>query len=362
MHIGLVGPLPPPSGGMANQTQLLADLMQSEGNVVTSVQTNAPYKPQLVSKIPVLRALFRLIPYKLNLMRMCKQVDVIHVMANSGWSWHLFVTPCVWIAKFYQKPVVINYHGGEAEIFFQKSINVVKPTLRACSKIIVPTQFLTEVFNKYNIVTQIVPNTIDLTVFNPQPEQSQQQTAQQINILIARNLELIYDNETAIKAFNIVYQKNQHARLTIAGTGPELQNLQQLVERLGITHVVKFAGRVDRHTMAKLFKQSQVMINPSTADNMPISILESLASGVPVVTTNVGGIPYLVENENTALLVDVRDYQAMSKAIDRLINDESLRTRLINNGVEQVKKYAWDSVKHQWQTVYQDSISKAGET
>ncbi len=355
LRVGLVGPLPPPSGGMANQTQMLADQMQHDGNNVTIVQTNAPYQPQFITHIPVLRALFRLIPYQFKLMRMCKRVDVVHVMANSGWSWHLFVTPCVWIAKLFKKPVVVNYHGGEAEAFFDKSINVVRPTMKTCAKIIVPTKFLEKVFAKYNIDTQIVPNTIDLSVFNPK------QTAlddDKLNILIARNLELIYDNETAIRAFHLVHENYPCARLTIAGTGPERNNLEQLVNQLNLSTAVEFVGRVDRHTMAELFKQSHVMINPSTADNMPISILESLASGVPVVTTNVGGIPYLVENETTALMVDARDYEAISAAISRLVQDPSLRAKLINNGIQLVKNYAWSSVKGQWQTVYRNSMAR----
>lgn len=355
LRIGLVGPLPPPSGGMANQTQLLANLMEQDGNKVTIVQTNAPYKPKQVANVPVLRALFRIIPYILNLIKINKRVDILHVMANSGWSWHLFAAPSVWIAKLFNTPVVVNYHGGEAEMFFNKSIRYVKPTMLACSKVVVPSNFLENVFGQFNIQTSIVPNTIDLSVFNYDKKTRSKET---LNILVARNLELIYDNETAIKAFELIYKEYPFARLTIAGAGPEKENLEQLVLKLNMVDAVKFVGRVDRHEMADLFKQSQVMINPSTADNMPISILESLASGVPVVTTNVGGIPYLVEDEYTALLVNARDYSSMSKAISRLIKDETLRSSLIDNGVNMVEKFTWPIVKQQWQTVYKESIAK----
>lgn len=355
MRVGLVGPLSPPSGGMANQTQLLSRLMANDGKEVIIVQTNAPYRPAIVAKVPVMRAMFRLIPYMFNLVKMSKRVDVVHIMANSGWSWHLFVAPSVWIAKLLNIPSVINYHGGEADTFFSKSIKVIRPTMLASAKVIVPSNFLVEIFNKYNIETNIVPNAIDLSVFNQSGKSAQQD---KLNILVARNLELIYDNETAIKAFHLIKVKYPYATLTVAGTGPEKNNLQRLVAKLDLSDAVNFVGRVDRYTMADLFKQSQVMINPSTADNMPISILESLASGVPVVTTNVGGIPHLVENEQTAMMVQPKDHVAMSDAIIKLVQDTALRDKLIKNGIDMVKKFTWSSVSVLWDDVYQRSIAK----
>ncbi len=73
--------------------------------------------------------------------------------------------------------------------------------------------------------------------------------------------------------------------------------------------------------MAALYRSADVMLNPSLADNMPISVLEALASGVPVVTTNVGGVPYLVEHEKTALLVPPQNPEAMAEAVLLLLND-----------------------------------------
>ena len=115
LHIGLVGPLPPPYGGMANQTQQLAELLRSEGLAVSLLQTNAAYRPQWVSGLPFTRALFRLIPYLYELWQLAGRTDLIHIMANSGWSWHLFAAPAVWIAKLRKVPVVVNYRGGEAD-------------------------------------------------------------------------------------------------------------------------------------------------------------------------------------------------------------------------------------------------------
>ncbi len=99
LTIALVGPLPPPAGGMANQTRQLAELLIGEGVTVRTIQTQPPYRPAWIGTIPGLRAGWRLLPYLYALWRGCRGAQVVHIMANSGWSWHLFAAPAVWIAK-----------------------------------------------------------------------------------------------------------------------------------------------------------------------------------------------------------------------------------------------------------------------
>jgi hypothetical protein len=112
LHIGLVGPLPPPFGGMANQTRQLAELLRGEGMAVSLVQTNADYCPRWIGRLPFARALFRLIPYVFSLWRQMGRCDLAHLMANSGWSWHLFAMPAIWTARIRGKPIIINYRGA----------------------------------------------------------------------------------------------------------------------------------------------------------------------------------------------------------------------------------------------------------
>ena len=120
LSIALVGPLPPPPGGMANQTRQLARLLQDSGTTVEVVRSNAPYRPAWVERLRGVRAVFRLAPFLGSLWRAGGRVDVFHVMANSGWAWHLFAAPAVWIARWRGRPVVVNYRGGEAEAFMAR--------------------------------------------------------------------------------------------------------------------------------------------------------------------------------------------------------------------------------------------------
>lgn len=352
LHVGLVGPLPPQFGGMANQTRQLAELLTEQGVMVATVQVNAPYRPGWVRRVPILRALFRLLPYLFSLWRLGGRCDLFHVMANSGWSWHLFAAPAVWVAHLRGIPAVVNYRGGEADAFLKKSSWAVGWTIARAALLVVPSGFLQEVFARFRMATEIIPNIVNLERFaNPEPGR-----ARRNRLMVARNLEPIYDNATAIQAFNIVRTRRPDATLRIAGSGPDAEPLVALVRELGLEDAVEFTGRLDPQSMADLYRSSDIAINPSRVDNMPNSILEALASGIPVVSTNVGGVPFMVRDGVTALLVPPRNPERMASAILRLLDDEEECRRLIVNGVAEVQRYSWERVWPAWEDAYRRAV------
>ncbi len=350
--MALVGPLPPPSGGMANQTLQLARLLREEDVAVELIQVNRPYRPQWVGALRGVRAIFRLLPYLAHLWRAAGKVQLFHVMANSGWSWHLFAAPAIWIGRLRRVPVVINYRGGEADVFFEKAFTWVKPSLGRANAIIVPSGFLEAVFGKRGFATRIVPNIIDLGRFGTDTAAGGSLKGAFPCIIVTRNLEPIYDNGTALRAFQIIRRTFPSAKLVVAGSGGERNSLQKLAAELGVADAVTFTGRVDNEGMASLYRCADVMINPSLADNMPISVLEALATGVPVVSTNVGGVPYLVDHGKTALLVPPRDVAAMADAVLALLNDPSMAKRIREAGLESIQQYAWPNVRERLLHVY----------
>jgi glycosyltransferase involved in cell wall biosynthesis len=331
---------------MANQTQQLARLLRSEGLEVELVQTNAAYQPRWAGKLRGIRALFRLLPYLARLWRTAGRVDLFHVMANSGWSWHLFAAPAIWLGWLRRTPVVVNYRGGEAEVFFRKSFRWVRPSLARVAAVIVPSRFLAEVFRSRGVDVHIVKNIIDLERFASDARPSHQ-LHHGPHLLITRNLEPIYDVATALRAFSRILKEFNGAQLTVCGSGPERENLLALAEELEIGNAVTFTGRLDNDRVAGLYQSADVMINPSLADNMPISILEALACGVPVVSTDVGGVPYLVTHNKTALLVPPGNDQAMAEAVLSLLRAPALCDRLARAGQDEIHDYTWPRVREQ---------------
>ena len=342
-RVALVGPLPPPAGGMANLTLKLAQLLEQEGLSVDIIQQNRPYQPAWIGKLKGLRAAFRLIAYLFSLLQRIKGTDVVHIMANSGWSWHLFSVPAIIVSQLYRKPVVVNYHGGDAPRFFQRSWRWVAKSLAYVDSVIVPSHFLHRVFDDYNYRTHIIPNVVDSSVFKSTGKALDKDN---LHFIATRNLEKIYGIDVIIKAFRQVVDKYPNAKLSVAGTGPELDALSELTKALSLIEHVTFTGRLTPEQMSDLYQSADVMINASTVDNAPSSLLEAMMSGIPVISTDAGGIPDMVSDGHDALLVEKNNASAIAEQVFKVIADDELRGQLIANGLATTKKYSWSNI---WQ-------------
>jgi len=352
MRIGLIGPLPPPPGGMANQTRQLARLLGKEGMHVELLQTNAPYKPSWMKHLRGIRALFRLLPYVRLLWKTAGQVELFHVMANSGWSWHLFAAPAIWVGWLRGIPVVLNYRGGEIEEFFQESFRWVLPSLNRVAVVIVPSGYTAEVFRRRGFDVRIVKNIIDTRQFTHTRRPSRPRTTNGPHLLVTRNLEPIYDIATALRVLQRVSRVYPEARLTVCGSGPDKAALVRLASELGISEAITFPGNIDNEAIGDLYQSADIMLNTSLADNMPVSVLEALACGVPIISTNVGGVPYLVRHEKTALLVEPGDHEAMAAAVVSLLRNPEIAATMVTKGLAEIRNYTWANVRQDLLAVY----------
>lgn len=351
----VVGPLPPPSGGMANQCEQLVRLLRAEGAEVEVVQTNAPYRPALVGRVPVLRAAARLLPYLWRLWRAAGRNDVMHLLANSGWAWHLFAAPAVWIAKLRGTPVVVNYRGGLADEFLARAPRHVHATLRSAALRVTPSAFLLRVFARHGLDAEVIPNIIDLERFRARESRP---FGQAPHIVVARNLEPIYGLTTAIQALALLRGTYPGATMTIAGTGPQRAELEALARSLGLADAVRLPGRIEHAYMPDLYASADVALNPSTVDNMPNSVLEAYASHLPLVSTDAGGVPDIVDDGASGLLVPVGDAAAMAAALARVLADREMAARLVDAGQRKVRAFGWPDVRRQWQQAYSRAMAR----
>ena len=349
-RILLVGPLPPPLGGMANQCEQLMRLLKAEGADVELVCSNSPYRPNFVARVPVLRAVFRLLYYIGDLWSAAGRAEVMHILANSGWAWHLVALPALCVARLRTVATIVNYRGGLADDFFSTGPRHVLKALSYATLRITPSAYLFRVFAKHGLDAEIIPNIVDLSRFYVSAPRIGLLTP---HIIVTRNLEPIYDIPTALRAFLRVIKVYPQARLTVAGSGPELAKLERLCIEMGIEKSVAFPGGIQNSKICELYASADFVINPSTADNMPNSILEALACGVPIISTCVGGIPDLVEHGVTALLVEVGDDEAMAQQILDLMTYPDRADALRAAGQEEVQRYDWSNIRDQWRSAYQ---------
>jgi len=156
-----------------------------------------------------------------------------------------------------------------------------------------------------------------------------------------------------VRAFAIIQQKLPEERLTIAGDGRQRVALEALVRELKLRNV-EFLGLVAPDKMSELYDESHIFLNSSNIDNMPGSILDSFAAGLPVVSTNAGGIPCIVTHERTGLLVPKNDHNAMAAWAIHLLESPALTELIVTNAYDECPAYTWESVRETWLTTYME--------
>ncbi len=341
--IALVSPFPPPYGGMAIQAHKLVTLLSESGFQVIPVRTNAdvPKSISFLSKIKGIRTLLNLILFLRNLRKALVQVEVVYFLTGF-FNFFFWVTyPALILIKLHGKRVILSARGGGAREFFSKYERLVRPILKRVDVITTPSGFLKDAFvEAFNIKPVIVPNIADLEQFK-----FRERTQLQPRLLVTRSLEEIYNVGCVIKAFQKVHNRFPDSRLGVVGDGRERSKLEALVYQLGLSDSVTFYGCVAHEKIQDIYDQYDIFVNASNVDNLPGTILEAFASGLPVVSTNPGGIPYMVEDGVTGLLVEKEDYNALADNVIKLLEQPEFVLSLSRNAREECSKYSWEHVK-----------------
>jgi glycosyltransferase involved in cell wall biosynthesis len=348
VRILLVGPALSSIGGQAVIADHLYRRMKSEG-VDVGFLANNPMPGGILrgfGHLKYVRTIVVTMLYLGSLLRHVRRYNVIHVFAASYLSFLITPAPALLIGKLFGKRVVLNYHSGEADDHLKRGGRLVFWILRLADAIVVPSEYLVEVFQRYGLVAVSIYNVVDREEYA-----FRERDTVKPHILIARNLEPLYDVGTAIKVFKRIKETWPDATLTIAGYGPDEKRLRTMVASLDLNGV-RFMGRVERLEMPGLFHDADIMLNTSLVDNMPVSILEAFAAGLPVVTTDAGGIPYVVRHRENGMIAKMRDVDGLVAAMSEVIQNEQLRKAMIEGGLRDAEKYSWDEVKSGWANMY----------
>ncbi len=340
-------------GGQSVQAeQLLQALNSVPGQTVTFFPlAPRPPKPLLwVLKIPFLRTIVSSAQYNPKLMLAARHADVIHIFTAGLSSYALWTIPALLFGKLYGKKLIIHYHDGQAE----KHINTWKtalPTLKMADRIVTPSGFLVDVFAKYGIAAQPIFNILDAGNFI-----YRQRRKLRPIFMTNRGLEPLYNVECILRAFQIIQAKYPEASLTIANDGFHRPVLEKLAQDLQLKNT-QFIGSVPYSKIPALYDAADIYLTTPNIDNLPGSILECFASGIPVVATKAGGIPYIAKDRYSALLVDLNDHEALAARSLELLENEDLVETLTANGLAETKRYGWQPIRDQWSALYRELVS-----
>jgi glycosyltransferase involved in cell wall biosynthesis len=253
------------------------------------------------------------------------------------------------ICRISRKPYVVVLHGGTLPGLLTNSRRRLLNVLKGARRVVSPSTYLAGVFADY-VKVEIIPNAVSLDKYA-----FRLRTRPEPRFLYLRAFHVGYGPLTAIKAFAIVKEKYPDARLVMAG--PELDDVlpkcKSLTRELRLEGNVEFLGRVPKSEIPALGNECDIFVNPTFVDNTPVSVVEAMAMGMCLITTNVGGLPYLLKHGDTGLLVSPGDEVEMAAAMLSVLEQPGLAARLSNNARLAAEKMDWNTVSHQWSSLIQ---------
>jgi glycosyltransferase involved in cell wall biosynthesis len=333
-------------GGQAVQANYLLEHLSREPQFEVSFVPHNPRLPgplKLLQRIKYVRTIVTSFVYCLNLLIQVPRHDIVHTFSASYLSFLLAPAPAILIARLFGKKVILNYRSGEAEDHLRCWPRTAVPIMKLADDLIVPSQYLVDVFQKFGLRASPVANIIDQTRFK-----YYERTPLLPIFFSNRNLYPLYNVACILRAFAKIQQRFPEAKLIIAGGGSQRASLESLAKELKLQNV-EFRGRVNPSKMNELYDEAHIYLNSSNIDNMPGSILESFASGMPVITTSAGGIRCIVTHERTGLMVPKNDHETMASWAIRLLESPDLATLLARNAYAECSSlYVWGAVRDLW--------------
>jgi glycosyltransferase involved in cell wall biosynthesis len=348
LRLAIVAPTLRILGGQAVQADRLLRLWRDDPDVDAWLVPVNPLPPRglrFAINIKYLRTIVTELTYIPLLVRELARADVVHVFSASYSSFLLAPLPAALVARMLGRPVVLNYHSGEAPDHLARS-RVARAVLAGVDLNVVPSRFLAGVFRRFGLEAAVVPNTIDLEQFL-----FRERDPLRPRILSTRNLGYPYNVACTLRAFQLIQRRHADASLTLVGGGADEPALRALAADLGLRNV-QFRGRLAPDAIAAAYADHDIYLQSPDIDNMPLSVLEAFASGLPAVSTGVGGVPVMLTHGRHGLLAPPNDHRALAAHVLHLLDDPAMARRLARAARGTCDYCTWSRVRNQWLRVY----------
>ncbi len=272
-----------------------------------------------------------------------QRIDMVLIDTYSTSNFYYAVV-IAWLCRIFKKPYLPILHGGNLESRLQPSSKLAYPLFSKALANVAPSLFLKSTFEKYGYTNlTFIPNPIEIGQY-----QFKHRKTVQLKLLWVRSFAELYNPMLAIKTVENLLQKGYKVELCMVG--PKKDSSWDACTSYVNKHQlpVTFTGKLSKEEWLKLSKQYDIFINTTTIDNTPLSVLEAMALGLPVVSTNVGGIPYIIKHKENGLLVASDDVAALTQALLQLHEDTELSALLSVNGRAYVEQMDWEQAKFKW--------------
>ena len=318
-------------GGISVQVALLRDLLRNEGYTCDILST----KGSVIKRINVV----------FGLLIKGRKYDVFHIHACSGRGF-LPAVLGISIGRILKKRIVLTFHGGGAEGFFHRKQKYIKYYLTRTSANIVLSGFSGRVFDQYGIPYTIIPNILvaDGSTFRARTDIYPW-------FIGIRSLTDTYNIKCTLRAFDTVQNKYPEASLKLLGGGPLKSDLEQFVADHHIQNVT-FVGQVPNTEISRYLDEADIMVSSPRFDNMPVSVLEGFRAGLLVISSRVGGVPYMIEDGQNGLLFESDNDRQMAEKMMAAIEDSEATRRMIANARQSLEDYRWENCREKLLALY----------
>ena len=284
-----------------------------------------------------------------TILKQRRQTDVVCLQVYSGSSF-LVSDLASLLARGLRLPVVMVLHGGGLPSFIEQHPSWTTRVLHRATLLVVPSYYLGESLANRCFSCRVIPNAIDLESYPYRHRASVKPS-----LLWMRTFHEVYNPCLAVETLQHLKKFYPDARLTMAGQDKGmLEPVKQRVHELNLADSVRFVGFLDLQGKQREFAEHDIFLNTNRVDNMPVSVMEAAAAGMPIVATAVGGVPYLLHDGETGLLTADNDPAAMANAVERILTQPELAGRLSQNARCKAEQLDWSAILPEWEAVFRE--------
>lgn len=277
-----------------------------------------------------------------------RRYDVAQVDVFSGRAFLQAEAVCATL-RLANKPYVLTLHGGNLPVFARQWPRRVRRLLGSAAAVTVPSGYLLDQMRPYHDDLRLLPNAIDVRAYS-----FRVRTSVQPRLVWLRAFHELYNPSMALRVVASLVTDFPDIQLTMIGPDKgdgSFQRTKLLVSKLGFGDRVTLVGAIPKLQVAASLNEADIFLNTTSVDNVPISVLEAMASGLCIVSTNAGGIPYLLDHERDALLVQPNDDLEMTAAVRRILTEPGLAPGLSEAARIKAEQHDWASILPKWEAL-----------
>jgi len=277
----------------------------------------------------------------------------VEVYSGAAFVWAELVCE---LLQIFDKPFVLTLHGGNLPNFARRWPGRVRRLLRSAQAVTTPSRYLNEQMRPYREDLLLLPNALHLTSY---PYRRRERPAPKL--IWVRAFHQIYNPALAPEIIALLAPEFPDIELHMLGSDKgdgSLQQTQQAARDCHVADRIHFPGAVPKADLPAWLNRADIFLNTTNVDNTPVSVLEALACGLCIASTNAGGLPYLLTHEQDALLTPPNNAAALAAAIRRLLSEDGLAGRLSQAARQQAEPWDWQKVLPQWEELLRLRIAK----